>query len=148
MKLAIGCDHGGFALTEAIRAHLKEKGVQFQDFGTYSAESVDYPMFAVKVANAVASGEAELGILVCSTGIGISIAANKVKGIRAAVCCNELCARLTRNDNNANILCLGGKIVDKETGLKIVDTFINTGFEGGRHARRVDQIAKIEAGEL
>ncbi len=148
MKLAIGCDHGGFEVAQALREYLKEQGIAYQDFGTDSTESVDYPLFAVKVARAVAGGEVDFGVLVCSTGIGISMAANKVKGVRAAVCCNELCARLTRNDNNANVLCMGGKVVDCGTAVKILDTFIHTGFEGGRHARRVEQIGKIENGEL
>lgn len=148
MKLAIGCDHGGFQLLEAIRAHLRECGIEYLDFGTHSTDSVDYPLIALKVAKAVSGGEADLGVLVCSTGIGISIAANKVEGIRAAVVTNELCAGLTRKDNNANILCMGGKVVDSETAVKILDTFIHTDFEGGRHARRVGQIMDIEAGRL
>lgn len=148
MRLAIGCDHGGFEIAEAVRAYLREHGIEFQDFGTNSTESVDYPLIAVEVAKSVAAGEADFGVLVCSTGIGISIAANKVKGIRAAVCTNELCARLTRNDNNANILCMGAKVVDRETALRILETFLNSEFLGGRHARRVEQIGKIEAGEL
>jgi len=148
MKLAIGCDHGGFQLTEALRAHLKEEQIDYVDFGTHSTDSVDYPLIANQVAKAVSSGEADLGVLVCTTGIGISIAANKVKGIRAAVVTNELCARLTRNDNDSNILCMGGKVVDPETAVKIMDTFIHTSFEGGRHARRVGQIMDIEAGKL
>ena len=148
MRLAIGCDHGGFELTEAIRKYLWDHEIEYLDYGTNSPESVDYPLIAVEVAKSVAAGEADLGVLVCSTGIGISIAANKVKGVRAAVCTNELCARLTRNDNNANILCMGGKVVDQETGLKILEAFLTTDFEGGRHARRVGQIEKIEAGEL
>lgn len=148
MKLAIGCDHGGFQVMESIRAYLKEEGIDFADFGTHSTNSVDYPLIAVRVAKAVAGGEAELGVLVCSTGIGISIAANKVKGIRAAVVTNELCAGLTRKDNNANILCMGGKVVDGETAVKILDTFIHTEFEGGRHARRVGQITDIEEGRI
>lgn len=148
MKLAIGCDHGGFQVMESIRAYLKEERIDFADFGTHSTDSVDYPLIAVRVAKAVAGGEAELGVLVCSTGIGISIAANKVKGIRAAVVTNELCAGLTRKDNNANILCMGGKVVDGETAVKILDTFIHTEFEGGRHARRVGQITDIEEGRI
>lgn len=148
MKLALGCDHGGFEVAEALRAYLKEQGIDYEDFGTHSTESVDYPQIAVKVAKAVAGGEADLGVLVCSTGIGISIAANKVKGVRAAVVTNELCARLTRNDNNSNILCMGGKVVDTKTAVKILDTFIHTDFEGGRHARRVGQITDIEEGRL
>lgn len=148
MKLAIGCDHGGFRVAEALRAYMKENGIEYLDFGTHSEESVDYPLIALKTARAVAGGEADLGVLVCSTGIGISIAANKVKGIRAAVVTNELCARLTRNDNDSNILCMGGKVVDEETAVRIFDTFIHTGFEGGRHARRVGQIMDIEAGRI
>lgn len=148
MKLAIGCDHGGFELTEAVRGYLKEHQIEFTDFGAFDAQSVDYPLIAVKVAREVASGQADLGVLVCSTGIGISIAANKVKGIRASVCTNEECARLTRNDNDSNILCMGGKVVDVPTGLKILETYLNTGFEGGRHARRVGQIEQIESGEI
>lgn len=148
MKLAIGCDHGGFEVTEALRGYLRDHAIEFQDFGTHSTDSVDYPLIAVQVAKAVAGGEADFGVLVCSTGIGISIAANKVKGVRAAVCTNELCARLTRNDNNSNVLCMGGKVVNQETAVKILDTFIHTGFEGGRHARRVGQIMEIEAGNL
>ena len=148
MKLAVGCDHGGFEVMESIRAHLKEKGIEYVDFGTHSTDSVDYPLIALKVAKDVSGGDADLGVLVCSTGIGISIAANKVVGIRAAVVTNELCAELTRKDNNANILCMGGKVVDGGTAVKILDKFINTDFEGGRHARRVGQIADIEAGRL
>lgn len=148
MKIAIGCDHGGFEVAEVLRAHLRETGIEVKDFGTHSIDSVDYPPIAAQVARAVTGGAVDLGVLVCSTGIGISIAANKVKGARAAVCTNELCARLTRNDNDSNILCIGGKIVDKDTAVKIMDTFIHTEFEGGRHARRVKQIAEIEAGNL
>ena len=148
MKLAVGCDHGGFQVAESLRAHLKEKAIDYADFGTHSTDSVDYPLIALKVAKAVSGGEADFGVLVCSTGIGISIAANKVKGIRAAVVTNELCAGLTRKDNDANVLCMGGKVVDGETAVKILDTFIHTEFEGGRHARRVGQITDIEAGKL
>ena len=148
MKLAIGCDHGGFETAEAVRGYLREHNIEFLDFGTHSAESVDYPLIAVEVARAVAKGEADLGVLVCSTGIGISIAANKVKGVRAAVCQSVMCARLTRNDNDSNVLCMGGKVVDIDTALEILETFINTGFEGGRHARRVGQISQIESGEI
>ena len=148
MKLALGCDHGGFALMETVRTYLREQNIEVLDFGTHSEESVDYPLYAAQVAKAVAGGEADFGILVCSSGIGIAIAANKVKGVRAATCTNELCARLTRNDNNANILCMGGKMVDPETALKMVDIFIHTEFEGGRHARRVGQIIDIEQGTI
>ncbi len=148
MKLAIGCDHGGFELKEAVRGYLEEHNIPYEDFGAYSTDSIDYAPIAAKAAKAVASGEADRGILVCSTGIGISIAANKVKGIRAALCTNEFCAEMTRRHNNANILCMGGKVIDKETALKLVDIFLNTEFEGGRHQRRIDQIAQIENGQL
>lgn len=148
MKVALGCDHGGFEMKEAVRHHLEEKGVGYEDFGTYSTDSVDYPPIAAKAAHAVADGKADCGILICSTGIGISIAANKVKGIRAAVCTDEHCVEMTRRHNNANILCMGGQVVDKETALHLVDVFLDTGFDGGRHVRRVGQITQIEEGEL
>ena len=146
--IAIGCDHGGFALKEAVKKHLEEKGIEVKDFGCYSTESVDYAVHAAKVAHCVAEGEAEYGILVCSTGIGISIAANKVKGIRAALCGDTHAAEMTRRHNNANILCMGGLVISEQTGLDIVDTFLSFDFEGGRHQRRVDQIAAIENGEM
>lgn len=146
--IAIGCDHGGFALKEAVKKHLEEKGIEVKDFGCYSTESVDYAVHAAKVAHCVADGEAEYGVLVCSTGIGISMAANKVKGIRAALCGDTHAAEMTRRHNNANILCMGGLVIDEKTGLDIVDTFLSFEFEGGRHQRRVDQIAAIENGEL
>ena len=146
--IAIGCDHGGFALKEAVKKHLEEKGIAVKDFGCYSTESVDYAVHAAKVAHCVADGEAEYGILVCSTGIGISMAANKVKGIRAALCCDTHAAEMTRRHNNANILCMGGLVISEQTGLDIVDTFLSFEFEGGRHQRRVDQIAAIENGEM
>ena len=146
--IAIGCDHGGFALKEAVKKHLEEKGIEIKDFGCYSTESVDYAIHAAKVAHCVADGEAEYGILVCSTGIGISMAANKVKGIRAALCCDTHAAEMTRRHNNANILCMGGLVISEQTGLDIVDTFLSFEFEGGRHQRRVDQLAAIENGEM
>ena len=148
MKLAIGCDHGGFELKEAVRAYLEERQSPYEDFGAYSTDSVDYAPIAAKAARYVASGQADYGVLICSTGIGISIAANKVKGIRAALCTNEFCAEMTRRHNNANILCMGGKVVDSATARKLVDIFLNTPFEGGRHQRRIDQIAQIEEGTL
>ena len=144
MKIAVGSDHGGFALKEEILGYLKEKGVQVTDFGTYSTESVDYPLYGEKVAEAVVSGEAELGIVVCGTGQGIAMAANKVKGIRAAVVSDTYSAEMTRLHNNANILSLGGRVVGPGLALKIVETFISTAFEGGRHERRVDLLTAIE----
>ena len=148
MKIAIGSDHGGFALKEAVRKHLEEKGIEVEDFGCYSTESVDYAVYGAKVAHCVADGGAQYGILICSTGIGISIAANKVKGIRAALCCDAHAAEMTRRHTNANIRCMGGLAVSEKTGLEIVDAFLHFEFEGGRHQRRIDQIAQIENGEL
>ena len=148
MKIAIGCDHGGFELKEAVQGYLEERQIPYEDFGAYNTDSVDYAPIAAKAARAVAAGQADFGVLVCSTGIGISMAANKVKGIRAALCTNEFCAEMTRRHNNANILCMGGKVIDKETAVKLVDIFLHTEFEGGRHQRRIDQIAQIEEGTL
>ncbi len=146
--IALGCDHGGYQLKEAIKKYLDENGIAYKDYGTYSEESVNYAPFAVKVARAVMSGEAKCGILCCGTGIGISIAANKVKGIRAAVCTNEFCAEMTRRHNDANILCMGGRVIDAETAVKLTKIFLETPFEGGRHAIRIGEIAAIERGEL
>ncbi len=148
MKIAIGCDHGGFELKEAVREYLEQEGIGYKDHGAFSTDSVDYVPIAAKAARQVAAGEADYGILICSTGIGISIAANKVKGIRAALCTNEFCAEMTRRHNNANILCMGGKVVDRETAVKLVKIFLHTEFEGGRHQRRISQIAQIEEESL
>ncbi len=148
MRIALGCDHGGFELKEAVRLHLEEAGYEIEDFGAYSTDSVDYAPIAAKAAKAVAKKEADYGVLICSTGIGISIAANKVKGIRAALCTNEFCAEMTRRHNDANILCMGGKVVDSDTACKLADIFLHTPFDGGRHQRRIDQIAQIEEGTL
>ena len=142
--LAIGSDHGGFALKQEIMAHLREKGIEFKDFGTYTEENCDYPDYGEAVARAVASGECERGIAVCGTGIGISIAMNKVRGIRAALCGDCYSAEMTRRHNDANVLALGGRVVGAGLALKIVDTFLETPFEGGRHARRVAKIHEIE----
>ena len=148
MKIAIGCDHGGFELKEAVRGSLKEQGVEVEDFGTFSAESVDYAPIAAKVARSVAGGQADRGIIICSTGLGVCMAANKVKGIRAATCTDLFCAEMTRRHNNANVLCMGGKVVETSTALQMVEVFLNTEFDGGRHQRRIDQIAQVEAEEL
>ena len=142
--IAIGSDHGGFALKQEIMAHLKEKGVEYKDFGTYTEESCDYPDYGEAVARAVASGECERGIAVCGTGIGISIAMNKVRGIRAALCGDCYSAEMTRRHNDANILALGARVLGPGLALKIVDTFLATEFEGGRHARRIAKIHEIE----
>ena len=139
--LAIGCDHGGFALKQAIMAHLQARGLEYRDFGTYTAESCDYPDFGRAVAQAVASGEYERGILICGTGIGISISANKVPGIRAALCGDCFSAEATRLHNDANILALGARVVGEGLALKIVDTFLDTPFSGDeRHLRRIRKI--------
>lgn len=148
MKIALGCDHGGFVMKEAVRKHLEEKGLICEDFGTNSTDSVDYAPIAARAARSVAAGQADFGVLVCSTGIGISMAANKVRGIRAAVCTNRHCAEMTRRHNNANILCMGGQVIDVETAVELVDVFLSTAFDGGRHQRRIDQIAQIEEGTL
>ena len=142
--IAIGSDHGGFALKQEIMRHLEAAGYAFKDFGTYSADSCDYPVYGEAVARAVASGEFERGILICGTGIGISISANKVKGVRAALCGDCYSAEMTRRHNDANILALGARVLGTGLALKIVDTFLTTEFEGGRHARRVAMIHDIE----
>lgn len=143
--LAIGSDHGGFALKQEIMKHLDEKGVAYEDLGTYSEESVDYPVYGETVGKAVASGEYERGIVICGTGIGISIAANKVKGVRAALCGDCYSAEYTRRHNDANILALGGRVTGPGLACMIVDTFLGNEFEGGRHERRVTEISDIES---
>ncbi len=144
MKLAIGSDHGGYALKEKIKDYLLNNGYNVEDFGCFSEESTDYPDYALKVAEAVSCGEFDAGILICGTGIGISIAANKVKGIRAALCHDGLTARLAKQHNNANILCMGGRTTGIETAKDIVDNWLNSEFEGGRHLRRINKITDIE----
>lgn len=139
--LALGCDHGGYGLMQEVKAHLEKRGFEFKDFGCYSTDSVDYPEYAKKVAHAVADGECELGILICGTGIGISIAANKVKGIRAALCADCFSAQATKEHNNANILCMGARTTGPGLALKIVDTFLDTPFSNDeRHIRRINMI--------
>lgn len=142
--IALGCDHGGFAIKEAIKKYLDESGIEYNDFGTNSEESVDYPVYAKKVADAVASGECEKGVLCCGTGIGISIAANKVKGIRAAVVTNEFCAEMTRRHNDANIIAMGGRVISEEQAVKFTKIFLETPFDGDRHIKRVNMINEIE----
>jgi len=145
-KIVLAADHGGFKLKEEIKTYLKEfKDLEVTDLGTNSEESVDYPNYGVKAGKAVASGQAEAGIIFCGTGIGISIAANKVKGIRAANCVTPFMAEMSRKHNNANILALGGRIVDLKTAQEIVKLFLETPFEGGRHEKRVMQITQSEA---
>ena len=138
--IAIGSDHGGYSLKQVIMKHLDERGLEYRDYGTYSEESCDYPDYGEAVARAVASGECERGIVICGTGIGISISANKVHGIRAALCGCEFQARATRQHNNANVLCLGERVTGQGVALDIAELFLNTAFEGGRHLRRINQI--------
>ena len=143
--IAVGCDHGGYELKLAVLKFLDEKGIEYKDFGTYSTESVDYPVYAEKVARAVVSGEYEKGLLFCGTGIGISIAANKIKGVRAACCSDKFSVEMTRLHNNANILCLGGRVVTPEQGIELVDIFLSTQFSGDeRHQRRIDLVTALE----
>ena len=142
--IAIGCDHGGYELKEAIKKYFDEQGIVYCDFGTNSTKAVDYPDYAALVANAVASEECEKGILCCGTGVGISIAANQVKGIRAACCSDCFSAKLTRQHNDANVLCMGGRVVGICLALMMVDLFLNTEFEGGRHQKRLDKLAALE----
>ena len=144
--IAIGCDHGGLELKNAIIAHLEERNVEYKDFGIYENRSVDYPDIALPVCQCVKSGEAEKAILVCGTGIGMSIAANKLKGIRAAVCTDHFSTRFTRLHNNTNVLCLGGRVLGTGLALELTDLFLDTPFEGGRHQTRIDKIADIEKG--
>lgn len=144
MKIAIGCDHGGYELKNEIVKHLEGKGIGYKDFGTYSEESCDYADYAIKVAESVANKEYEFGILICGTGIGISIAANKVPGIRAALCQDTFSAHATREHNDANILAMGARVVGAGLALDIVDTFLNARFEGDRHLRRINKITEIE----
>ncbi len=142
--IAIGSDHGGYALKEAAKAYLAEKGLSFEDFGTLDGASCDYPDVGAAVARAVAGGKFEKGLLFCGTGVGMSIAANKVKGIRAACCSDSYSVRYTRLHNDANILCLGGRVVGPGLALELVELFLATPFEGGRHARRVGLISELE----
>ena len=142
--LAIGCDHAGYELKQEIIKHLEEKGIEYKDFGCYSEEAVDYPVYGKLVGHAVADGECEKGILICGTGIGISLAANKVPGIRAAVCSEPYSAEMTVRHNNAQIIAFGARVVGDELAKKILDAFFGAKFEGGRHAERVQKIIEIE----
>jgi ribose 5-phosphate isomerase B len=142
--IAIACDHGGYALKETVKQHLKDKGYEVKDFGTNSLDSCDYPDYAAPAAQAVASGECEKGIVICTTGIGVSIVANKVKGVRCALCADSLSASLTRRHNDTNMLAMGAGIIGQNLALEIVDTWLTTEFEGGRHQRRVDKITALE----
>ena len=142
--LAIGSDHGGYALKQEIMEHLHSRGVKFKDYGTFSAESCDYPQFGAAVGRAVADGECQMGIIICGTGIGISISANKIRGVRAALCTDCFMAEMARRHNDANVLALGARVVGSGLALKIVDTFLDSSFDGGRHERRVRQMMNLE----
>lgn len=147
MIIAIGCDHGGIVLKQACIDAVKEYGADYIDLGTYGPESVDYPDYALKVALAIKRGEADKGILLCGTGIGIGIAANKVKGIRCAHVTDEFCARMAAEHNNANIISMGGRISTPEEAYAMVKAYLSTSFAGGRHSKRVDKITAIENGD-
>lgn len=144
MKIALGSDHGGYNLKEAIKKYLEEKGIDFEDLGTNSIDSVDYPEYGEKVAEAVAGEKCDQGIICCGTGIGISLSANKVPGIRCAVVSDTFSAQMAREHNNANVLALGERVIGVGLALKIVETWLNTEFAGGRHERRVNLISEIE----
>lgn len=144
MRIALGSDHGGLELKNTIIDYLNEKGIEIKDFGTYTKESCDYPKYGELVAEAVATSEYDLGILVCGTGLGISLAANKVKGIRAACVSDVFSAKMSKAHNNANILALGERVVGKGLALEIVEAWLGTEFEGGRHQKRVDLMMEIE----
>ncbi len=144
MKIAIGSDHAGFSLKEKIKEFLLHKGHEVIDFGTTSENSTHYPLFAKDVSLSVQRGEADRGILVCGTGIGMSITANKFRGVRAALCLNEYMARMSRLHNDANVLCLGDRVIGEELALSIVEVWLETSFEGGRHTKRIELISEIE----
>ncbi|MFA6807407.1 MAG: ribose 5-phosphate isomerase B [Eubacteriales bacterium] len=144
MKIALGSDHGGFELKEIVKEYILKKGYEIIDCGTNSLDSVDYPIYGFAVGKTVSNKEAEIGIIVCGTGIGISIAANKVSGVRAALCTNSYMAKMAREHNNANILALGARVLGTGVALEIVDAFLNSNFAGWRHARRVDLISEFE----
>ncbi len=144
VKIAIAADHGGYKLKQEIIKYLEQQGYQYKDFGTYSEESVDYPDYALPVARAVASGEFDRGIICCGTGIGVCIVANKVPGVRAALCHDTFSAQASREHNNANVLTLGERVIGSGLALQIVETWLQSQFAGGRHARRVEKINRIE----
>ncbi len=143
MKIAIGCDHVGYELKGAVIRHLEEEGHECVDYGCDGTQSTDYPIYGERVGRAVAGGDCDLGVLICGTGIGISLAANRVRGVRAAVCSEAYSAELTRRHNDANIIAFGARVVGEGTALSIVDAFLGASFEGGRHKRRVDMLEAI-----
>ena len=144
MKIAIGCDHGALDLKNKVIAHLTAKGYEVVNFGTDTLDSCDYPDFAAPAAKAVASGECEKGIVLCTTGIGVSITANKVKGIRCALLSDVMSARMTRQHNDTNMMAIGAAVVGPMLALEIIDTWLSTEFEGGRHQRRIDKMMALE----
>ena len=143
--IALACDHGGYELKEKLRGYLSERNIPYKDFGTYTAESCDYPQIAAPAARAISGGECDKGVFICSTGVGMSIAANKTPGVRAALCTDCYMAEMTRRHNDANVLALGAHLTGTVLALKIVETFLNTGFEGGRHARRVEMLSALDS---
>lgn len=143
MKISMACDHGGLELKNALEAHLLEKGYQVCDFGTYTTDSCDYPDYAKLAAQAVSTGECDFGVVVCTTGIGVSIVANKVKGVRCALCQNVDMAAMTRKHNNTNVIAFGQKYTSVADAIAMTDAFLTTEFEGGRHQRRVDKIENL-----
>ena len=145
--IAIGCDHGAFNLKNAVKKYLEERGLEVKDFGIYEEGRVDYPDIAEVVCKSIVSGECEKGILLCGTGIGISIAANKIKGIRAAVCNEVYCAKMAKCHNNANVITMGGRVVGEDVALEIVSAWLDSEFMGGRHQQRIDKITNLEKGE-
>ena len=145
--IAIGCDHGASNLKNAVKKYLEERGLEVKDFGIYEEGRVDYPDIAEVVCKSITSGECEKGILLCGTGIGISIAANKIKGIRAAVCNEVYCAKMAKCHNNANVITLGGRVVGEDVALEIVSAWLDAEFMGGRHQERIDKITNLEKGE-
>lgn len=144
MKIALACDHGGLNLKQAVKRHLEELGHQVADFGTHTAESCDYPDYAAEAARAVADGRCQMGIVICTTGVGVSIAANKIHGVRCALVSDLMSARLTRQHNDANMMALGAGVVGEKLALELTDAFLAASFEGGRHARRVAKLMALE----
>ncbi|MBR3927767.1 MAG: ribose 5-phosphate isomerase B [Clostridia bacterium] len=144
MKIAFGCDHRGFILKDAVINHIKGLGHEVVDFGCFSSESVNYPVYGEKVGRAVSKGECDFGVLICGTGFGISLAANRVNGIRAVNCSDTYTARLTRMHNNANVISIGSMVVGEGLALQLVETFLSTSFEGGRHLKRLEMVDAIE----
>ncbi len=146
--IAIGCDHGGLNIKTAVIEYFKENGIEYTDYGCDTPESVDYPLYAYQVAKSVSDCSAQYGIICCGTGIGVSMTANKIKGIRAAVCTDEFCAEMTRRHNDANVLCMGGRVIDEAKAVQLADIFLHTDYEGGRHDKRVQMITDIENGNF